>query len=106
MSRLRRLVACDRFYFITCRLSPPRERRSEREFEEEPQSPNSRDSALHQLADNLSLFCLAWHLRGFSSFCQSVMFLARIRRVRRSLGAHFEFVLSSFSKLDPVFSMT
>ena len=54
-----------------------------RGFEEEPQSPNSRDSALHALADSLSLFCLAWQLRSFSSFCQSVVFPARIRRVRR-----------------------
>ena len=73
---------------------------------EEPQSPNSRDSALPALADSLSLLYRAWQLRSLSSFSQSVVFLARIPRLRRSLGAHFEFVLSSFSKRDPVFSMT
>ncbi len=57
-----------------------------RAFEEEPQSPNSRDSALHALADSLSLFCLAWQLRSFSSFSQRGVFLARIPRLRRSLG--------------------
>jgi hypothetical protein len=74
-----------------------------RAFEEEPQSPNSRDSALLVLADSLSLFCLAWQLRSFSTFSQSVVFLARIPRLRRSLGAYLEFVLSSFSELDPCF---
>ena len=48
MSRLRRLVGCARF-FITCRLLPHRGRLSEREFEEEPQSPNTRDSVLPAL---------------------------------------------------------
>jgi hypothetical protein len=33
MSRLRRLVVCGLFFFITCRLLPQRERPSEREFE-------------------------------------------------------------------------
>jgi hypothetical protein len=46
MSRLRRLVVRDRFFFITCRLLPQRERLSAGELEEEPQSPNTRDSAL------------------------------------------------------------
>jgi hypothetical protein len=74
-----------------------------RAFEEEPQSPNGRDSALPCLADSLSLFCLAVQLRNLSSFCQSVVFQARIPRWGRSIGAYLEFVLSSFSKLDPCF---
>jgi hypothetical protein len=62
--------------------------------------------AKSSLADNLSLFCPASQLRSFSSFSQNLVFLARIPRLRRSLGAYLEFVLSSFSKRDPVLSMT
>jgi hypothetical protein len=38
---------------------------------------------LHALADSLSLFRLALQLRSFSSFCQSVVFLVGIPRLRR-----------------------
>ena len=33
MSRLRRLVLCDRYFFITCRLLPPRRLLDESDFE-------------------------------------------------------------------------
>jgi hypothetical protein len=72
-----------------------------RAFEEEPQSPNSRDSALHALADSLSLCCLGLQLRSLSSlflkFGVSGSNSAFAGLIGGLFGVRFEFVFEARS---------
>jgi putative transposase len=68
MSRLRRLVVSDRFFFITCRLLPHRGRLSEREFELLARVVRERRQKYHFLLTAWVLLPDHWHAIFFPSF--------------------------------------
>ena len=61
MSRLRRLVVSNRFFFITCRLLPHRGRLSEREFEFLARGVGERRQKYHFLLTAWVLLPDLWH---------------------------------------------
>jgi putative transposase len=67
MSRLRRLVVSDRFFFITCRLLPHRGRLSEPEFELLARVVRERRQKYHFLLTGWVLLPDHWHAIFFPS---------------------------------------
>src|SRR6516162_1216239 len=61
MSRLRRLVLCDRYFFVTCKVLPQRERLSEADFALLADSVQSRRTHHHFLLTAWVFLPDHWH---------------------------------------------
>ena len=72
MSRLRRLVVSDRFFFITCRLLPHRGRLSQRAFELLARVVRERGQKYHFLLTAWVLLPDHWHAIIFPPFALTI----------------------------------